>query len=358
MNCLPRIIVPAAAAAALMFLFPCVGAQDTGGSASPAATGFHLPAAWELSAPLIAPEKREQDSSIAVKDPSFVFSDGKWHVFMTIKCQGYTPMEYASFDKWENANAAPRHVLKVSDSKYYCAPQVFYFRPHKKWYMIYQVGVPGAKKMWIAYSTTENIAAPNSWTKARNALEAKDPRPEGGLDYWVICDEERAYLFWTTNNGKMWRMWTPLKDFPNGFDHCELALQGDIFEASHTYRLKGLSQYLTIIEANPGGKRYYKAFVADRLDGKWAPLTDQEGKPLANSEQKPFAGAANVRPAAGAALWADNISHGELIRDGVDETMTVDPANLRFIIQGVLQKEKTGGYGQIPWRLGMLAAAN
>jgi hypothetical protein len=55
----------------------------------------------------------------------------------------------------------------------------------------------------------------------------------------------------------MWRLWTRLEDFPRGFDHCELALEAKIFEASHTYRLKDQDQYLTIIEEN--GRRYYKA---------------------------------------------------------------------------------------------------
>jgi hypothetical protein len=167
----------------------------------------------------------------------------------------------------------------------------------------------------------------------------------GGLDYWIICDEKRAYLFFTSLNGRLWRMWTKLEDFPKGFDDCEIALEANIFEASHTYRLKGLNKYLTIVEEN--GRRHFKAYVADSLDGAWTPLAD--------TGAQPFAGAANVRPAPGVALWADNISHGELLRDGRDETLTVDPANLRFLIQGVLEKEKAGlGYGQFPWRLGIL----
>ena len=46
---------------------------------------FKVPAMWEYSAPLIAPEKRERDPSRARKDPTVVFHDGKWHVFMTVK---------------------------------------------------------------------------------------------------------------------------------------------------------------------------------------------------------------------------------------------------------------------------------
>jgi len=309
---------------------------------------FKVPVMWEYTPPLITPENRERDRSVAQKDPSVVFAEGRWHVFMTIKLGFATPMEYCSFEKWEDADKAPRTMLKVADGKYYCAPQVFYFTPHRKWYMVYQVGVPGNKKMWVAFSTTTTIADPASWTPAQPILDGgeNDPRKEGGLDYWIICDDQRAYLFYTTNNGKMWRLWTDLKDFPKGFGHCELALQAKIFEASHTYRLKGLNKYLTIVEEN--GQRYYKAYLADRLDGKWTPLAD--------TADKPFAGWKNIRPAEGVKPWTDNVSHGELIRDGNDQTLTVDPNNLRFVFQGALQKEKAGkSYGQIPWCIGILA---
>jgi len=266
---------------------------------------------------------------------------------MTVKLEGKSAIEYCSFEKWEQADASKRTILRVSDSDYYCAPQVFFFRPHKKWYLVYQMGVPGADKMWVAYSTTTDIADGGSWTKAAAILDGgpQDPRREGGLDYWIICDDQRAYLFLTSLNGKMWRLWTRLEDFPRGFRDCQLALEARVFEASHTYRLKGMDKYLTVIEEN--GRRYYKAYIADRLDGPWTPVAD--------TAERPFAGWNNVRPAAGVEPWTDNISHGELIRDGYDETLTVDPADLRFIFQGMWDKDKSGrGYGQFQWRIGML----
>ncbi len=310
-------------------------------------TALLLPAMWEYSSPLISPEKRARNPSHAQKDPSVVFHGGKWHVFMTVKLSGRSAIEYCSFERWENADRSPRTILEVSDSDYYCAPQVFYFSPHKKWYLIYQMGVSGAKHMWVAYSTTSTIANPKSWTKARPILDGgkEDPREVGGLDYWIICDDRRAYLFLTSLNGKMWRLWTKLADFPKGFGHCELALQAAIFEASHTYRLKGTDKYLTIVEEN--GRRYYKAYLSDRLDGEW--------KPVADTAEKPFAGWKNIRPARGVKPWTDNVSHGELIRDGYDQTLTVDPDNLRFVFQGMFDKDKARkGYGQFRWRIGML----
>lgn len=315
-----------------------------------AAPRFAVPGAWEYTAPLIAPEKRASDASVTQKDPSVVYDGGRWHVFMTVKLPGATATEYCSFAKWEEADRAPRTLLKLGDSAYCCAPQVFYFTPHKKWYLVYQMGMPGAKKMWVAYSTTDTLADPSSWTRARPILDGGpgDGRVEGGLDFWIICDDARAYLFFTSLNGKLWRMWTRLEDFPSGFGHCEVALQGAFFEASHTYKVKGANQYLTIIEEN--GRRYYKAYVADRLDGAWAPLAD--------TADRPFAGWANIRPAAGVAPWTDNVSHGELVRDGADQTLTVDPGALRFVFQGLLEREKSGkGYGQFPWRIGILTPA-
>ena len=48
---------------------------------------------------------------------------------------------------------------------------------------------------------------------------------------------------------------------------------------------------------------------------------------------------------------------GELIRDGHDETLTVDRGNLRFVFQGMWEKHKSGKeYGQFQWCIGMLTA--
>ncbi len=103
----------------------------------------------------------------------------------------------------------------------------------------------------------------------------------------------------------MWRLSTKLEDFPKGFDDCQLALEANIFEASHTYKLKGTDKFLTVIEAN--GTRYYKAYIADSLDGEWSPIAD--------TPQKPFAGWTNVRPAPGVTPWTDN-STKDTIRVG------------------------------------------
>lgn len=311
---------------------------------------IEIPKMWNYSKPLISPETRKIEPSKAQKDPTVVYYDNKWHVFMTVKLPNRSAIEYCAFDKWEQANDAPRTLLNICDSDYFCAPQIFYLTPHKKWYLVYQAGMPGAKKMWVAFSTSENINDPGAWTKAAPMLDGgpNDPRTVGGLDYWIICTKDTAWLFYTSLNGKMWRMSTPIAEFPQGFSDCQLALQGDFFEASHTYKITGQEKFLTLLEQK--GKRYFQAYIADRIDGEW--------NPLAVTFAEPFAGAKNIQSEPGTEQWTDNISHGELIRSGYDEKLEVSPKNLQFLFQGMLETDKKQKYGSYRWRIGMLTPAD
>jgi len=166
------------------------------------------------------------------------------------------------------------------------------------------------------------------WSKPTLLYAQQPANVTAWIDFWVICDEARAHLFFTSNDGRMWRAETTLADFPGGWNEPSVVLRGDIFEASHTYRLKGLDRFLTIIEAQDGGRRYYKAYLAEGLDGDW--------KPLAATKERPFAGPLNVRDRG--PHWTDSFSHGELLRDGFDQNLEVDPVNLRFLFQGVTDK--------------------
>jgi hypothetical protein len=254
-------------------------------------------------------------------------------------------IEYLSFADWKDANVAKRHVLKITHG-YFCAPQVFYFTPHRKWYLIYQASDPTRKpELQPAWSSNDDISKPDGWTRPVLLFDKSQENVNMWIDFWVICDDKRAHLFFTSLDGKMWRSETKVADFPRGWDEPRIVLQGDIFEASHTYKLKGRDEYLTLVEAQGDGGRYYKAYLADSLDGQW--------KPLADSLQKPFASRRNVKHSG--AHWADSISHGELLRSGYDERLEVDSANLRFLFQGVTDEEMRGKkYGEIPWRLGIL----
>jgi hypothetical protein len=298
---------------------------------------------WVSSAPLVAPEP----PCIALKDPTFVQFRDRGHLFATAKDPDQTRMSALSFTSWTDADNAPRTRINLVDA-YHCAPQVFYFRPHEKWYLIYQWTDPRTDVFGPGFSTLDDPGRPSTLTPPRFLYDEKPPNIDGWLDFWVICDDSRAYLFFTSLDGRMWRAHAPLSRFPHGWSEPIVALQADIFEASHTYKLAGRKEYLTIVEAqHPGQRRYYKAYLADRLDGQW--------RPLADSWELPFAGQTNVSFAPGVDAWTDSISHGELVRAGIDETMTVDPKDLRFIFQGCTSNDRRGkGYGAFPWRIGML----
>jgi hypothetical protein len=303
---------------------------------------------WTYGAAVLEARGVEGVEFVSVKDPSIVREGDRWHLFYTVRGPKRThAIVYSSFGEFSEANGTPRRILPCH-SGYFCAPQVFYFTPAKKWYLICQAaheawGEPAYRP---AFSTTTNIADPNSWARLQPLYEKPPEGVKAWLDFWVICDDAKAYLFYTSLDGKMWRAETSLAQFPKGWSTPVVALTGDIFEASHTYRLKGLGKYLTLVEAQNGhGWRYYKAYVADRLDGQW--------QPLAADKDNAFASMRNVTPKG--ERWTGVVSHGELLRIGRDEKLEVDPDNLQLLFQGVLEKDHQGKpYGEIPWKLGLL----
>jgi hypothetical protein len=287
---------------------------------------------------------------LAIKDPSVVRHEGRWHLFCTVRGKPRShAVVYLSFADWSEAATAEQTILPMHEG-YFCAPQVFYFAPHKKWYLICQA----AREDWEpnyqpAFATTETLGDPASWSKLTPLFDAKPENVRAWLDFWVICDDEAAYLFFTSLDGKMWRSRTPKDRFPQGWSRPEVALTGDIFEASHTYRLGESGRYLTLVEAQNGhGWRYFKAYTARSLDGRW--------ESLAATKDHAFASMRNVAQPGG--RWTDAISHGELLRAANDEFLRVDPRRLEFLYQGVADADRQGkGYGDIPWQLGLLRPA-
>jgi hypothetical protein len=281
-----------------------------------------------------------------VKDPTVVYYDGKWHVYATTaNAAGHWSMVYLRFKDWSEAAETEPYYMDDNPNLrgYHCAPQVFYFTPHKKWYLIYQSQHP-------QYSTTDDISEPETWTKPQDFFPEKPADAPGlWLDYWVICDETHAYLFFTGDNGRLYRSRTTLSEFPQGMSDPEVAIEETrdiLFEGSMTYKIKGTDKYLTLVEAlSPS--RFYRAFISDRLDGEWTPVGE------ADSFKQPFAGANNVTFEEGVEPWTSEISHGELIRDGYDETLCIDPTNLQMLFQG-RDPQSGGPYHALPYRLGLL----
>ena len=53
------------------------------------------------------------------------------------------------------------------------------------------------------------------------------------------------------------------------------------------------------------------------------------------------------------APWTRDISHGEMIRAGYDETLAIDACNMQYLYQGV-DPASTATYDHLPYRLGLL----
>lgn len=95
---------------------------------------------WSSSGPLIGP-KSDSRNIAALKDPSIVYYNGKYHVFAsTAQSSGYN-LVYLSFTDFNSANAATYYYLDQTPigTGYRAAPQVFYMSTQNKWYLIYQV---------------------------------------------------------------------------------------------------------------------------------------------------------------------------------------------------------------------------
>jgi hypothetical protein len=304
------------------------------------------PFLWSSTAPLISAVPDATHPIIAVKDPSVVFFNNLWHVYATTSTGSAWGMQYINFPTWSQAAAATPYYMDENPgfAGYHAAPEVFFFRPQNRWYLVYQSPQP-------QYSTADDLSQPSTWTTPQNFFASQPSNVPNWIDFWVICDATNCYLFFSGDDGSFYRSETSIQDFPSNFSTPVLAMKSanpfDLFEASCTYNLQGLNQYLAIIEAiDSSGRRYFRSFVANQLDGAWTP------NPNANTSAQPFAGINNVTFDSGVTPWTVDISHGEMIRAGYDETLTIDPTNLEFLYQGT--SSHPSNYIQIPWQLGLL----
>lgn len=302
---------------------------------------------WTSSAPLISPQAIQGQTIYGVKDPSIVHVDGKYHVFMTTAGSAGWGLAYTSFKNWSDAPAAKIIPLDKSPMGpgYRAAPQVFYFAPQKTWYLVYQGGDP-------LYSTSTDIGDPSSWSAPKPFFPVvpdiiKKPQGHGWLDFWVICDEKKCYLFNTDDHGRLLRSETALRQFPHGFHNTVAVMKEkteDLFEASNTYKIAGTNSYVTLVEAVTPKGRYFRIWKSDSLDGKWAPFS--------SAPMNAFASRDNVRLS-----WSHDISHGEMVRTNADQTMSIDPCRpLEYLYQGNDPAVKVDDYIKLPYRLGVITA--
>jgi len=321
-------------------------------SPSPTRTVAGLPAslAWTSSNPIIVPQSDATHDLVAVKDPTVVRYNDRWHVYATSVARGgIYGMVYLSFTDWSEAPKAPLYTMDRTRgfNTYVAAPQLFYFTPQKQWYLVFQSGPP-------MFSTADDPGDPTKWSEP-SPFYAKTPaivEENGGwLDFWVICDSRFCHLFFSNDHGRWYKSKTPVEKFPYGFSDPVVVMEeteaGRLFEASNVYKIGGANQYLAMVEAfdnTSNMRRYFRSWTAQSLDGPWTVWRDDGVSPFAGQQNVTFDGPS----------WSADISHGELIRAGYDETMEIDGSKLQFLYQGFDPSANASNYNAIPWRLGLL----
>ena len=307
---------------------------------------------WTSTGPIISAKSDATHNIVAVKDPSTVYYNGQYIVYAsTANSAGGWGMEYLHFPNWSQAGAATPYFMDDNPnfSGYHTAPQVFYFAPQNKWYLIFQSPQP-------QYSTNSDPTQPQNWTAPKNFFASQPANVSNWLDYWIICDSTNAYLFFCDDGGQFYRSSTPIGNFPNGFSDPVIvyseANAGNLFEADNVYTVEGTGTYLADIECygGPNGHRFFRALTATSLGGAWTPLGNTE------NFNTPFLGSSNVTFQSGVTAWTDDFSSGGAVIDGNDQTDPININNLTFLYQGDNPNNGASSYALIPWQLGLVTS--
>jgi predicted GH43/DUF377 family glycosyl hydrolase len=293
-----------------------------GGGGSPNANP-----SWRVGSKCFEDGGSGQFDDIAVKDPSIVYSGGRYHIFYTGRDNNDWRMGYASASSISGLrNASHTYMSTLNVGSYFCAPQVFYCEAKGQWYLVYQSG-QGA-----TYSTNSDVGNPNGWSAGRSMFSG------GYLDYWIIREGNTMYIFYAPGDDSrtIKRRSTSVSNFPSGWGG-ESTVATNTFEGLAVYKNNADGQYYMVVEDI---NRHFELWRASSPGGNFTKVSEEwahRNDLIYESDH-----------------WTDQVSHGEIIRAGTNEYMEVSNLNsCQFLIQGV-PSGSYGEYWQIPYDLGVI----
>lgn len=292
--------------------------------------GDDLKNKWKVSAPFFSARIDHSLDNVAVKDPSIVYYQGKYHLFYTAKSK--TNSGNKTRFRTGCAYASAGTLDKLNDAK------------------------------------RINIENVYGWSEAK---EIKTGKSDDGfwIDFWVICNEHHAYLFYSGQNGSLFRLDCPLNTFPERFSKSQpkIALsQQDadnsgswkMFEAAHIYYVKKENRYLALLEGayqHPvrtgdvdSRNRFIFGMTADSLNGKWERIEFEKDEFLAEAK--------NLFSEDGSRSHYTQVSHPELIRSGFNQKLEIENFDLTMVFQSFDGSEIPDSYhyNELPWELALM----
>jgi len=332
---------------------------------------------WTVSEPIMTKGPEGSFDNVATKDPSIVFYNGKYHLFYTAKSSHRIEgkrrfgisVGYTSSPTLEGLKDSKRYDFKKIVDEVIIAPQIFFFEPQKKWYLIAHKNMAHNRDLAPVYLTNENIEDVNGWSKPK-LLRTGKAGNEFWIDFWVICDDQDAHLFYSNQRGSVLRMQCPIDEFPQGLTKAEekvaLTVSGDddrggpwrMFEAVHIYHVKKTDQYLAILECGyenlnreklvDARNRFLIAMVADKLQGPW--------RRVESGVNEYFADASALYNEDGTPSAYTLVSHPELIRNGYNQKLEITDFNITMLMQSFDGSAFSDNYyySELPWELAIV----